>query len=170
MSYETLKQFSINLKNLTVKYSYSSNNLRDWRDRLVVEKVEKTFESKKELEDYLLGLVSGVIDGVTKLPRSLPMYKRIQWLSDNDLIENDMAKDTEEVRKVLTGEKKVQPKQYIMVTDLGATLRKRQYGVTLYPEWKKVSPTTLYKSDLKEIEENFADFIKQHEIKVVEVV
>lgn len=170
MSYETLKQFSINLKNLTVKYSYSSNNLRDWRDRLVVEKVEKTFESKKELEDYLLGLVSGVIDGVTKLPRSLPMYKRIQWLIDNDLIENDMAKDTEEVRKVLTGEKKVQPKQYIMVTDLGATLRERQYGVTLYPEWKKVSPTTLYKSDLKEIEENFADFIKQHEIKVVEVV
>lgn len=170
MSYETLKQFSINLKNLTVKYSYSSNNLRDWRDRLVVEKVEKTFESKKELEDYLLGLVSGVIDGVTKLPRSLPMYKRIQWLIDNDLIENDMAKDTEEVRKVLTGEKKVQPKQYIMVTDLGATLHKRQYGVTLYPEWKKVSPTTLYKSDLKEIEENFADFIKQHEIKVVEVV
>lgn len=47
MSYETLKQFSINLKDLTVKYSYSSNNLRDWRDRLVVEKVEKTFESKK---------------------------------------------------------------------------------------------------------------------------
>lgn len=99
MSYETLKQFSINLKDLTVKYSYSSNNLRDWRDRLVVEKVEKTFESKKELEDYLLGLVSGVIDGVTRLPRSLPMYKRIQWLIDNDLIENDMAKDTEEVRK-----------------------------------------------------------------------
>ena len=170
MSYETLKQFSINLKDLTVKYSYSSSNLRDWRDRMIVEKVEKTFESKKELEDYLLGLVSGVIDGVTRLPRSLPMYKRIQWLIDNDLIENDMAKDTEEVRKVLTGEKKVQPKQYIMVTDLGATLRKRQYGVTLYSEWKKVSPTTLYKSDLKEIEENFADFIKQHEIKVVEVV
>lgn len=170
MSYETLKQFSINLKDLTVKYSYSSNNLRDWRDRLVVEKVEKTFESKKELEDYLLGLVSGVIDGVIKLPRSLTMYKRIQWLVDNDLIENDMAKDTEEVRKVLTGEKKVQPKQYIMVTDLGDTLRKRQYGVTLYPEGKKVSPTTLYKSDLKEIEENFADFIKQHGIKVVEVV
>lgn len=170
MSYETLKQFSINLKDLTVKYSYSSNNLRDWRDRLVVEKVEKTFESKKELEDYLLGLVSGVIDGVTRLPRSLTMYKRIQWLIDNDLIENDMAKDTEEVRKVLTGEKKVQPKQYIMVTDLGDTLRKRQYGVTLYPEWKNVSPTTLYKSDLKEIEEYFADFIKQHEIKVVEVV
>lgn len=118
----------------------------------------------------MLGLVSGVIDGVTKLPRSLTMYKRIQWLVDNDLIENDMAKDTEEVRKVLTGEKKVQPKQYIMVTDLGDTLRKRQYGVTLYPEWKKISPTTLYKSDLKEIEENFADFIKQHGIKVVEVV
>ena len=170
MSYETLKQFSINLKDLTVKYSYSSNNLRDWRDRLVVEKVEKTFESKKELEDYLLGLVSGVIDGVIKLPRSLTMYKRIQWLVVNDLIENDMAKDTEEVRKVLTGEKKVQPKQYIMVTDLGDTLSKRQYGVTLYPEWKKVSPTTLYKSDLKEIEENFVDFIKQHGIKVVEVV
>lgn len=63
-------------------------------------------KAKKELEDYLLGLVSGVIDGVTKLPRSLTMYKRIQWLVDNDLIENDMAKDTEEVRKVLTGEKK----------------------------------------------------------------
>lgn len=137
MSYETLKQFSINLKDLTVKYSYSSNNIRDWRDRLVVEKVEKTFESKKELEDFLLGIVSGFIDGVTRLPRSLTMYKRIQWLIDNDLIEDDMAKDTEEVRKVLTGEKKVQPKQYIMVTDLGATLRKRQYGVTLYPEWKK---------------------------------
>lgn len=49
MSYETLKQFSINLKDLTVKYSYSSNNLRDWRDRMVVEKVEKTFESKKRI-------------------------------------------------------------------------------------------------------------------------
>ena len=126
MSYETLKQFSINLKDLTVKYSYSSNNLRDWRDRMVVEKVEKTFESKKELEDYLLGLVSGVIDGVTKLPRSLTMYKRIQWLVDNDLIENDMAKDTEEVRKVLTGEKKVQPKQYNRKGNILANDNKRR--------------------------------------------
>ena len=170
MSYQTLKQFSINLKDLTLKYSYSSNNVRDYRNRMVVKKEEISFESKEKLEDFVLGIVSGVIDGVIRLPRSLTMYKRIQWLIDNDLIENNMAKDTEEVRKVLTGEKKVQPKQYIMVTDLGDTLRKRQYGVTLYPEWKKVSPTTLYKSDLKEIEENFADFIKQHEIKVVEVV
>lgn len=170
MSYQTLKQFSINLKDLTLKYSYSSNNIRDYRNRMVVEKEEISFESKEKLEDFVLGIVSGVIDGVIRLPRSLTMYKRIQWLSDNDLIESNMAKDTEEVRKVLTGEKKVQPKQYIMVTDLGDTLRKRQHGVTLYPEWKKVSPTTLYKSDLKEIEENFADFIKQHEIKVVEVV
>ena len=137
MSYVTLKQFSINLKDLTVKYSYSSNNLRDWRDRMVVEKVEKNFESEEELENFLLGIVSGFFDGVTRVPRSLTLYKRIQWLIDNDLIENRMAKDTEEVRKVLTGEKKVQPKQYIMVTDFGDTLRKRQYGVTLYPEWKK---------------------------------
>ena len=72
MSYETLKQFSINLKDLTVKYSYSSNNLRDWRDRLVVEKVEKTFESKKELEDFLLGIVSGFIDGVKDYHVHLP--------------------------------------------------------------------------------------------------
>lgn len=47
MSYETLRQFSINLKDLTVKYSYSSNNLRDWRDRMVVEKVEKPLKAKE---------------------------------------------------------------------------------------------------------------------------
>jgi hypothetical protein len=51
MSYETLKKLTVNLKELKVKYAYSSSNVRDWRDRIIVNEVEREFESKEKLED-----------------------------------------------------------------------------------------------------------------------
>lgn len=169
MSYETLKKLAINLKELKVKYAYSSSNMRDWRDRIIVNEVEKEFESKEKLEDFLLGLVSGHYDGCTRISRSLTLYKRIQYLEENNLIENDMAKDTEEVRKILTGEKKVKVKQFVMIAEDGSTLKTTKYGVRLFPKVYGVNPTKLYKSDVDTIKSCYKNFIERQNVKVVEV-
>lgn len=170
MSYETLKKLTVNLKELKVKYAYSSSNVRDWRDRIIVNEVEREFESKEKLEDFLLGLVSGHYDGCTRISRALTLYKRIQYLEEHDLIENYMAKDTEEVRKILTGEKKVKVKQFVMMTDDGSTLKTTKYGVRLFPKSYGVKPSKLYKSDVDTIKACYKSFIEQHNVKEVEVV
>lgn len=169
MSYDTLKKLAINLKELKVKYAYSPSNERDWLDRIVVNEVDKEFESKEKLEDFLLGLVSGYYDGCTRISRSLTLYKRIQYLEENNLIENYMAKDTEEVRKILTGEKKVKVKQFVMIAEDGSTLKTTKYGVRLFPKIYGVNPTKLYKSDVEKIQEHHANFLKRENVKVVEV-
>ena len=71
MLYDTSEKLSINLKDLSVKYSYSSSNLRDFNGNMIVYEVEKDFETKEQLEDWLLLLVEGHFSGETPISRSL---------------------------------------------------------------------------------------------------
>lgn len=71
MLYDTSEKLSINLKDLSVKYSYSSSNLRDFNGNMIVYEVEKDFETKEQLEDWLLLLVEGHLSGETPISRSL---------------------------------------------------------------------------------------------------
>lgn len=71
MLYDTSGKLSINLKDLSVKYSYSSSNLRDFNGNMIVYEVEKDFETKEQLEDWLLLLVEGHLSGETPISRSL---------------------------------------------------------------------------------------------------
>ena len=167
MSYEKLKKLNINLKDLTIKYAYSSSNVRDYRDRMVITEVEKNFNSKKELEDFLLGIVSGHFDGCTRVSRSLTLYKRIQYLKENNLIENGIAKDTEEVRQILTGEKKVKVKQFILASEV-YVLKSTKMGVQLLYKTPKAKPTKFFKSELEEIKQQYKVFLTQYKIKEVE--
>lgn len=166
MSYDTLKKMSINLKELTVKYSYSSSNVTDWNGNKVVYDCEKQFDTKEKLEDWLLCLVEGHYDGVSPISRSLTLYKRVMWLEENGLITKEgIPVDSKEVRNILTGEKKVKPKMYIMKNDYGY-LKRLRYGVRLQP-WGKASK--LYKQEVEAIKHYHADFIERHNVKVVEV-
>lgn len=163
MSYDTLKKLNINLKDLTIKYAYSSSNVRD---RMVTTEVEKNFNSKKELEDFLLGIVSGHFDGCTRVSRSLTLYKRI-YLKENNLIENGIAKDTEEVRQILIGEKKVKVKQFIFASEV-YVLKSTKIGVQLLYKTPKAKPTKFFKSELEEIKQQYKVFLTQYKIKEVE--
>lgn len=62
---------SINLKDLSVKYSYSSSNLREFNGNMIVYDVERSFETKEQLEEWLLSLVEGHYNGETPISRSL---------------------------------------------------------------------------------------------------
>lgn len=166
MSYDTVKKMSINLKELEVKYAYSPNNVRDWNDNLVVYEDTRTFETKKELEDWLMGLVSGHYGGCSPISRSVTLFKRIMWLEENNLIENGMAKDTEEVRKVLTGEKKVKPKTYILENNRGYKLKVLKWRVRLQSFGKA---SKLYQSELESIQEAHKDFLNLHGVYATEV-
>lgn len=167
MSYDTVKKMSINLKKLEVKYAYSPSNVRDWNDNLVVYEDVRTFETKKELEDWLMGLVSGHYGGCSRISRSVTLFKRIMWLEENNLIENGMAKDTEEVRKVLTGEKKVKPKMYVLENNRGYRVKALKWRIQLRPFG---NASKLYKSELEAIQEAHADFLEFHNVYATEVV
>lgn len=166
MSYDTLKKMSINLKELMVKYSYSPNNVTDWKGNKVAYDCEKKFETKEKLEDWLLCLVEGHYDGVSPISSALTLYKRVMWLEENGLItEQGIPVDSEEVRKILTGEKKVKPKMYIMKNDYGY-LKRLKYGVRLQP-WGKASK--LYKQEVEAIKHYHADFLERNGVYVEEV-
>ena len=70
------------------------------------------------------------------------------------------------MRKVLTGEKKVKPKMYIMTNNRGYKLKSLKWRISLrmggsYPK--------LYKSEVEEIQKEQADFLKLHGVFAVEV-
>ena len=52
MSYDKLKKLNINLKDLTIKYAYSSSNVRDYRDRMVTTEVEKSFNILMAVQEF----------------------------------------------------------------------------------------------------------------------
>ena len=166
MSYDTLKSLSVNLKELKVKYSYSPSNVYDHRDRKVTYHAEKEFETKEKLENWLMGLVSGHYGGCSPISRSVTLFKRIMWLQENGLIENGEAIDTKEVRMVLTGEKKVKPKMYILENNRGYKLKVLKWRIQLRSFGKA---SKLYKSELEAIQENHADFLELHGVYATEV-
>lgn len=166
MSYDTLKSLSVNLKELKVKYSYSPSNVYDHRDRKVTYHTEKEFETKEKLENWLMGIVSGHYDGCTRVGRSLTLFKRIVWLQENGLIENGEVVDAEEARKVLTGEKKVKPKTYILENNRGYKLKVLKWRVRLQSFGKA---SKLYKSELESIQEEHKDFLNLHGVYATEV-
>lgn len=166
MSYDTVKKMSINLKKLEVKYAYSPSNVREFNGNLVVYEDVRTFETKKELEDWLLGLVSGHYGGCSPISRSLTLFKRIMWLQDNGFIENGEAIDTKEVRMVLTGEKKVKPKMYVLENDLGYKIRVLKWRIQLRSGGKA---SKLYKSELEAVQKGHTDFLNLHGVYATEV-
>lgn len=166
MSYDTVKKMLINLKKLEVKYAYSPSNIRDLNGSLAVFEGTKTFETKKELEDWLLILVSDFYNGSIPINRSVTLFKRIMWLEENNLIEEGMAKDTEEVRKVLTGEKKVKPKMYILENNRGYKLKVLKWRIHLRSGGKA---SKLYKSELEAVRKEHTDFLDLHGVYATEV-
>ena len=166
MSYDTLKKLSINLKDLSVKYSYSPSNVREFNGNMVVYDCEKEFESKEKLEDWLLCLVEGHYGGESPISRSVTLYKRIMWLEENGLIVKGKPVDSEEVRKILTGEKKVKPKMYIMTNNRGYKLKSLKWRISLRMGG---SYSKLYKSEVEEIQKEHADFLKLHGVFAVEI-
>lgn len=167
MSYDTLKKLSINLKDLSVKYSYSPSNLREFNGNMIVYDVERSFESKEQLEEWLLSLVEGHYSGETPISRSLTLYKRVKWLEENGFITGEKKPvDNEEVRKVLTGEKKVKPKMYIMTNNRGYKLKSLKWRISLRMGG---SYSKLYKSEVEEIQKEHADFLKLHGVFAVEI-
>lgn len=77
-----------------------------------------------------------------------------------------MAKDTEEVRKVLTGEKKVKPKTYILENNRGYKLKVLKWRVRLQSFGKA---SKLYKSELESVQKEHADFLNLHGVYATEV-
>ena len=167
MSYDTLKKLSINLKDLSVKYSYSPSNIREFNGNMVIYNAEKEFETKEQLEKWLLSLVEGHYDGETPISRSLTLYKRVMWLEENGFItEEKKPVDNEEVRKILTGEKKVKPKMYIMTNNSGYKLKSLKWRISLRMGG---SYSKLYKSEVEEIQRVHAEFLERHGVLAVEI-
>lgn len=166
MSYDTLKKLSINLKDLSVKYSYSPSNVREFNGNMVVYDCEKEFESKEKLEDWLLCLVEGHYGGESPISRSVTLYKRIMWLEENGLIVKGKPVDSEKVRKILTGEKKVKPKMYVLENNRGYRLKSLKWSISLRVGG---SYSKLYKPEVEAIQRVHAEFLERHGVLAMEI-
>ena len=166
MSYDTLKKMSINLKDLVVKYRYSPSNIREFNGNMVIYNAEKEFETKEKLEEWVLSLVEGHYGGESPISRSVTLYKRIMWLEENGLIVKGKPVDSEEVRKILTGEKKVKPKMYVLENNRGYRLKSLKWRVSLRMGG---SYSKLYKPEVEEIQRVHAEFLERHGVSAVEI-
>lgn len=126
MSYDTVKSFKVDFERLEITGKISPSNVRDWRDRRIVEPFKITFGNQEELEAKLVGIANGYLEGSTKFPPSTTFAKRVDWLVENGYAydtngnKNSMWKwytlpDTKEVREVLTGKKKIKTPYYIVI-------------------------------------------------------
>ena len=70
------------------------------------------------------------------------------------------------MRKVLTGEKKVKPKMYVLENNRGYRLKSLKWRISLRMEG---SYSKLYKSEVEETQKEHADFLKLHGVFAVEV-
>lgn len=70
------------------------------------------------------------------------------------------------MRKVLTGEKKVKPKMYIMTNNRGYRLKSLKWSVSLRVGG---SYSKLYKPEVEAIQRVHAEFLERHGVFAVEI-
>lgn len=70
------------------------------------------------------------------------------------------------MRKVLTGEKKVKPKMYIMTNNRGYKLKSLKWRISLRMGG---SYSKLYKSEVEEIQRVHAEFLERHGVLAMEI-
>ena len=96
MSYDTLKKLNINLKDLSIKYAYSSSNVRDYRDRMVTTEVEKNFNSMElKMPELLQCLAELKIDKAKKIEQEIftNLDNAINWYYKFYPVKTDEEKD-----------------------------------------------------------------------------
>lgn len=142
MGYEIVRKFSINRKELKVKYTVASSNVRDWNDRLVFEDVERNFKSIDELRDFLVGIANDVLGGMIKMPRSHAFSKRLIYLDSIGALTPDesypewksIKNPTDEVKLILSGEQRYSLQEYIIsgnsgLGQVGVKVSSASYGL-----------------------------------------
>ena len=89
------------------------------------------------------------------------------WLEENGFITKEgKPVDTEEVRKVLTGEKKVKPKMYVLENNRGYRLKSLKWSISLRVGG---SYSKLYKPEVEAIQRVHAEFLERHGVLAVEI-
>lgn len=159
MSYDTVKSFKVDFDRLEITGKISPSNIRDWRDRRIVEPFKITFGNRDELEAKLVGIANGYLEGSTKFPPSTTFAKRVDWLVENGYAydvngnKNGMWKwytlpDTKEVREVLTGKKKIKTPYYIVIVKSDKSIN--GYNLMLKMTSRRIMLTTVgkYKEEL----------------------
>ncbi|HCR3187534.1 TPA: hypothetical protein ON408_002033 [Enterococcus faecalis] len=119
MSYEIIKSFKVDRKNLIIKATYQVSNVRDWNNRRITEVFEQQYDTIEEFESQLICWADNYLAGTAQFAPSMTFAKRVEWLHENGLtIDKHKYSDIDwkwfEVidssltRKILSGE--VKPK------------------------------------------------------------
>lgn len=123
MSYEIIKSFKTDRKNLIIKATYQVNNVRDCWGKRITEIYQKKHDSIKEFEDSLIVWANEMLSGTAKFSRSMTFSKRVHWLHLNSLTRDKHQNtntdwewfemiDTPLTRKILSGE--IKPKNAVL--------------------------------------------------------
>ncbi len=123
MSYEIIKSFKVDRKNLIIKATYQVSNVRDWNNRRITEVFEQRYDTIEEFESQLICWADNYLAGTAHFAPSMTFAKRVECLHENGLtIDKHKYSDIDwqwfEVidssltRKILSGE--VKPKNVII--------------------------------------------------------
>lgn len=172
MSYEIVKSLKLNRKENTVEYTVASNNVRDFRDKLIFDKVKKQM-SKEEFEDFNFGFISGILDGVIHTSNQ-SIKKRIGLLYDLDLINdnNELKSDGESQNKIKAVwiDKWGKPNTYI-IADLSGTysLKFNTYSIREVSKSSTLNPTKFFskKQAQKALSQLVDKNVNRYQIKTI---
>lgn len=157
MSYDTVLKFKIDKKHLSITGRYRSSNVFDEYGRRVDEDYTKTFDNLEEFKKGVFDYADGALSGSLRFSSSSTMSKRLSYLSQNGKLcyenpekaksnkpEDEFYKNwfvvnrDEETFKVLTGEKKVKPKVWVISDGNGIGVKKTlRYTKLTYSRWTK---------------------------------
>lgn len=187
MSYDTVLSFKINRKNMTITGRYRSSNCFDMFDRRVVEDYTKTYKTPEEFEKGVFDFADGALSGSLRFSSSSTMSKRLTWLSQNNKLRYrypEKAKSNnpedawykewfevernEETFKVLTGEKKVKPKVWVISDGNGIGVKKTlRYTKLTYSRWTKYYELRYAEEMMEHLKE--LGWVDQYGLKIREI-
>lgn len=186
MSYDTVLKFRIDRKNMTITGRYRSSNCYDMYGRREVEDYTKEYGTLEEFKQGVFDFADGALSGSLRFSNSSTMGKRLAWLSqkkklvyrypekvksnnpENTWYKNWFAvKRNEETFEVLTGEKRVKPKMWVIVNDnhIGLKVTPR-YEKLSRDHWKKFYDLQAAKEMLKHLAE--IGWVEDYDLKIIE--
>lgn len=122
MSYDIIRSFGIDRKNLRINIEVASSNVTDYAGRRIYEKVVQEFKTEEELKHSLVGYANGILGGYYVFPRMHTMNKRVAFLKEQGYLEKvdsdgewyKVKEDNEFVQDVLIGKKRIPTELYIL--------------------------------------------------------
>lgn len=140
MSYEIAKSWTISVKKQSIRYNVASNNVRDWRDRLVFEKGEMKYDTPEKFRNAVFITGNEILGGMLRVPNNSPLHRRMVYLKEHGMLNYEFSRygtgflkvpETQEAFEIISGIKRVHVPVYELVDGHGRKVLYGTYKISL---------------------------------------